>query len=212
MTACSIRTVTCRLRPERRVQSAKNRNNSVFLQSIWSIKRTFWTQIPARTSTPQDQKVAAEVPDVDESVQLLQSVDGQNRERDYCILTIFLNCGLRISELCGLDLQDIQDDALRVLGKGNKVRIVYLNDACKDALKRYLAVRRPISAATTMPSFSRRATSASAARASTRSSKAPERRGARRFRILLAQAAPHGGNAHAAKWRGRQSRAGGARS
>ena len=51
---------------------------------------------------------------LDESVQLLQSVDGQNRERDYCILTIFLNCGLRISELCGLDLQDIQDDALRV--------------------------------------------------------------------------------------------------
>ena len=78
---------------------------------------------------------------LDESVQLLQSVDGQNRERDYCILTIFLNCGLRISELCGLDLQDIQDDALRVLGKGNKVRIVYLNDACKDALKRYLASR-----------------------------------------------------------------------
>ena len=74
----------------------------------------------------------------------MQSVDGQNRERDYCILTIFLNCGLRISELCGLDLQDIQDDALRVLGKGNKVRIVYLNDACKDALKSYLAVRRPI--------------------------------------------------------------------
>lgn len=81
---------------------------------------------------------------LDESVQLLQSVDGQNRERDYCILTIFLNCGLRISELCGLDLQDIQDDALRVLGKGNKVRIVYLNDACKDALNDYLAVRRPI--------------------------------------------------------------------
>ena len=77
-------------------------------------------------------------------MQLLQSVDGQNRERDYCILTIFLNCGLRISELCGLDLQDIQDDALRVLGKGNKVRIVYLNDACKDALNGYLAVRRPI--------------------------------------------------------------------
>ena len=47
----------------------------------------------------------------------MQSVDGQNRERDYCILTIFLICGLRISELCGLDLQDIQDDALRVKAK-----------------------------------------------------------------------------------------------
>lgn len=81
---------------------------------------------------------------LDESMQLLDSVDGQNRERDYCILTFFLNCGLRISELCGLNLQDIQDDAMRVLGKGNKVRIVYLNEACKTALQSYLAVRRPI--------------------------------------------------------------------
>ena len=59
-------------------------------------------------------------------------------------LTLFLNCGLRISELCTLNTTDIQDDALRVLGKGNKVRIVYLNDACKEALNGYLAVRRPI--------------------------------------------------------------------
>ena len=95
--------------------------------------------------SPKIKKTLPKYLTLDESVQLLQSVDGQNRERDYCILTIFLNCGLRISELCGLDLQDIQDDALRVLGKGNKVRIVYLNDACKDALKSYLAVRRPIS-------------------------------------------------------------------
>ena len=67
-----------------------------------------------------------------------------SRERDYCILTLFLNCGLRISELCALNTTDIQDDALRVLGKGNKVRIVYLNDACKEALSGYLAMRRPI--------------------------------------------------------------------
>ena len=82
---------------------------------------------------------------LDESLNLLSSVDGKHQERDYCILTLFLNCGLRISELIGLDLTDIQGDALRVLGKGNKVRIVYLNDACKAALERYLAVRRPIS-------------------------------------------------------------------
>ena len=60
---------------------------------------------------------------LDESVQLLESVDGKNQERDYCILTLFLNCGLRISELVGLNLNDIQDDALRILGKGNKVRM-----------------------------------------------------------------------------------------
>ena len=79
--------------------------------------------------SPKIKKTLPKYLTLDESMQLLQSVDGQNRERDYCILTIFLNCGLRISELCGLDLQDIQDDALRVLGKGDKVRIVYLNNA-----------------------------------------------------------------------------------
>ena len=81
---------------------------------------------------------------LDESIQLLDSVDGKNQERDYCILTLFLNCGLRISELVGLNLNDIQGEALRVLGKGNKVRIIYLNDACQNALRQYLAVRRPI--------------------------------------------------------------------
>ena len=81
---------------------------------------------------------------LDESLQLLQSVDGKHQERDYCILTLFLNCGLRISELVGLNLSDIQGEALRVLGKGNKARILYLNDACQAALQSYLAVRRPI--------------------------------------------------------------------
>ncbi len=81
---------------------------------------------------------------LDESINLLESVDGPHSERDYCILTFFLNCGLRISELIGLNISDIQGDAIRVLGKGSKVRIIYMNDACKDALSRYLAVRRPI--------------------------------------------------------------------
>lgn len=95
--------------------------------------------------TPKQMKSLPRYLTLDESLSLLDSVDGANRERDYCILTLFLNCGLRISELIGLDITDIHDDALRVLGKGNKVRVVYLNQACKDALVRYLAVRRPIS-------------------------------------------------------------------
>ena len=94
--------------------------------------------------SPKLQKTLPKYLTLDESIELLESVDGNFKERDYCILTIFLNCGLRISELIGLNLNDIQGEALRVLGKGNKVRIVYLNDACKDALDRYLAVRRPI--------------------------------------------------------------------
>ena len=95
--------------------------------------------------TPKQMKSLPRYLTLEESLSLLDSVDGPNRERDYCILTLFLNCGLRISELIGLDITDIHDDALRVLGKGNKVRVVYLNQACKDALAHYLAVRRPIS-------------------------------------------------------------------
>ena len=81
---------------------------------------------------------------LEESMELLDAVDGDHRERDYCILTLFLNCGLRISELIGINRNDIQDDALRIRGKGNKTRIVYLNEACRAAIDTYLAVRRPI--------------------------------------------------------------------
>ena len=81
---------------------------------------------------------------LEESVDLLQSVDGVNKERDYCILTLFLNLGIRISELVGLNLNDIQSDKIRILGKGNKERLLYLNDACVDAINNYLAVRKGI--------------------------------------------------------------------
>ena len=79
---------------------------------------------------------------MDESLRLLEAVDGVNQERDYCILTLFLNCGLRISELTGLNLTDISDDHLRVLGKGNKERVVYLNAACIEAIDVYKAKRK----------------------------------------------------------------------
>ena len=94
--------------------------------------------------SPKLKKTLPKYLTLDQSTELLDAVDGKNQERDYCILTFFLNCGLRISELVGLNLNDVSEDTLRVLGKGNKVRILYLNDACQDALKSYLAVRRPI--------------------------------------------------------------------
>jgi len=69
-------------------------------------------------------------------------VENQFRERDYCILTLFLNCGMRLSELCGLNLADIyRDDTMRIRGKGSKERTVYLNPACTAALRRYLPTR-----------------------------------------------------------------------
>ncbi len=79
---------------------------------------------------------------LEDSLELLKSVEGDNKERDFCILTLFLNCGLRLAELCALNLSSISsDDTLTVIGKGNKERIVYLNSACVNAIKSYLAVR-----------------------------------------------------------------------
>lgn len=79
---------------------------------------------------------------LENSLELLSSVEGANERRDYCILTLFLNCGLRLSELCGLNLSDISGDGIMtVTGKGNKERAVYLNGSCLSAVKAYLAVR-----------------------------------------------------------------------
>lgn len=84
---------------------------------------------------------------LEESIALLGAVendkDSKHRERDYCILTLFLNCGMRLSELTGISLSDIDRElrSLRVMGKGAKERIIYLNDACAEALKSYIAVR-----------------------------------------------------------------------
>lgn len=91
--------------------------------------------------SPRLKKTLPRYLDLEGSVELLEAVDGQFKERDYCILTLFLNCGLRISELIGLNLTDVRGDQLRILGKGNKERILYLNNACKTAISDYLAVR-----------------------------------------------------------------------
>ena len=79
---------------------------------------------------------------LEQSIELLNAVEGEYRERDYAIITLFLNCGLRVSEMSGLNYTDIRNDnTLRVLGKGNKERIVYLNTACVDAIRDYMKVR-----------------------------------------------------------------------
>ena len=79
---------------------------------------------------------------LEDSLELLNSVEGPYKERDYCILTLFLNCGLRLAELCALNLSSISGDGtLTVVGKGNKERMVNLNSACLDAISKYLPVR-----------------------------------------------------------------------
>ena len=81
---------------------------------------------------------------LNESLRLLEAAGNTDSRRDYCIITLFLNCGLRLSELVGINISDIDfyENRMRVPGKGNKERMIYLNNACIDALNKYLEVRR----------------------------------------------------------------------
>lgn len=82
----------------------------------------------------------------DESLALLRSVvgNGRNEKRDFCILTLFLNSGMRLSELCAVDLASIRGDSLLLLGKGNKERRVPLNASCLRAIDAYLPERQAL--------------------------------------------------------------------
>ncbi len=90
---------------------------------------------------------------LEESISLLNSVGGRNPERDRCILTIFLNCGLRISELVGLNLSDVSENRLRVVGKGDRERVVYMNQAVADAINAYLPLRKKYGTSATSALF-----------------------------------------------------------
>jgi site-specific recombinase XerD len=76
-----------------------------------------------------------------ESKNLLLSISGSFEKRDYAIIMLFLNCGLRLSELISINISSINDDTLSVVGKGNKERTIYLNEVCINAIKDYISVR-----------------------------------------------------------------------
>ena len=123
------------------------------------VKKHYFDNNPAQNiETPKKKKQLPKHLSIEECVDLLTAVkadpDSRTKERDYCILTFFLNCGMRLSELVGINIPDIDRDleSLKVTGKGAKERIVYLNDACRIALSDYLAVR-PQSADTAQPLF-----------------------------------------------------------
>lgn len=78
---------------------------------------------------------------MEQSAALLQAVSGPNEKRDYAILMLFLNCGIRRSELVGLNLTDVYEDRIRVVGKGNKERFVYFGSACRKAIDVYIPIR-----------------------------------------------------------------------
>ena len=91
---------------------------------------------------PKKQNALPKYLEESECVRLLSVCNDKFGARDYCIIMLFISCGLRISELVSLNLTDIYDDHLRVLGKGNKERVVFFAEGCREAIDDYLAVRR----------------------------------------------------------------------
>lgn len=117
--------------------------------------KSFYKYLTVRTKQLNDNPVAdLEYPKLrkslpkyltlEQSAALLNSVSGQNQKRDYAIIMIFLNCGIRRSELVGLNITDIYEDRLRVIGKGNKERFVYFGTPCKRAIDSYLEDRKKL--------------------------------------------------------------------
>ncbi len=122
--------------------SARARKVSV-LSSFYkflSTKTLYITDNPIKNlDRPSIKRALPKYLTLDESNDLLETVDLSDNTRNYCMLTLFLNCGMRLSELVAINRSDIRDDkTLKLLGKGNKERIVYLNQACLDAVQAYL--------------------------------------------------------------------------
>ncbi len=92
--------------------------------------------------TPSLKKSMPRFLNLEESQELLISdEDYPDKIRDQCIITIFICCGIRLSELTGINLSDLKDDSIRILGKGNKERFVYTNEICREAIDKYLTIR-----------------------------------------------------------------------
>lgn len=137
------------IKEERENQSRARGRKTSALKSFFGFMRNqgYIDQDPTeRLELPSPKKSLPKFLTLEQSQKLLESIDTAFFERDYCIITLFLNCGIRLSELIGLNVNDLLLDEceMRVLGKGNKERMVFLNGACMEALYEYLAVRNEL--------------------------------------------------------------------
>jgi len=108
-----------------------------------TVKKHYLDSDPmSELEVPKSKKSLPKYLTLEQSLELLNAIDGKFKERDYCIITLFLNCGLRLAELVSLNMNSIRsDNTMVVTGKGNKERLVYLNNACVDALNEWRKVR-----------------------------------------------------------------------
>lgn len=119
----------------------------IFFKYLTITTNTIKNNPAQNIETPKLNKRLPKYLTLEDSQKLLTTIsedeDNKNKERDYAIITLFLNCGMRLSELVGINISDIKFDDCRltVIGKGNKERTIYLNKACMDAIDSYLKVR-----------------------------------------------------------------------
>lgn len=133
-------------------KNERNNNETTRARRVVAIRR-FYTYLsdnlgliesnPMKSlDAPKTRKALPKYLTLDEAEKLLSVIDGKFKERDYAIITLFLNCGMRLSELVSINYNDIKEDgSLTIIGKGNKERIVYINQACIDAIVNYMKVR-----------------------------------------------------------------------
>lgn len=134
------------------LKNERNNNEATRARRVISIRRFFiyltdnlglLDNNPMKNlDIPKTKKALPKYLTLEEAEKLLSVVDGKFKERDYAIITLFLNCGMRLAELVSIDYNDIKaDGTLVITGKGNKERTVYLNNACIIAIRDYLKVR-----------------------------------------------------------------------
>lgn len=137
-------TDVCHSRPATRAR--KVASIRVFFNYLTSKAGLLEVNPAQNLETPKLDKRIPKYLSLEDSKKLLSAAsnkDNRNKERDYAIITLFLNCGMRLSELVGINLKDINfsDCKMNVIGKGNKERTIYLNKACMNAIKEYITVR-----------------------------------------------------------------------
>ncbi|SCW28316.1 Site-specific recombinase XerD [Ruminococcaceae bacterium YRB3002] len=133
---------------ERKLSNSSRARRIATLKSFFKYLHSKKHIIPSNPAydleTPKIGKRNPKYLTLDQSKELLEQAYNspkETSERDYCIVTLFLNCGMRLSELRGIDIDDIHGDVLTVIGKGNKERTIYLNQACLDAIDEWMAKR-----------------------------------------------------------------------
>jgi integrase/recombinase XerD len=138
------------------VENVRNNGSSAKARKVASLKSLFnylTTKVKLIATDPtrelESPKIGRRTPiylTLDESKDLLNAAKNRdkNSERDFCIITLFLNCGLRLSELCSIDIPKIKGDTVTIIGKGNKERTIYLNKATLKSIYKYLPIRNEI--------------------------------------------------------------------